>query len=288
MIYGAAGTTQTTIDLSALTPAQGFRIDGAAAGDDSGISVAGAGDVNGDGIDDVIVGAPVADNNARSSSGSSYVIYGAAGTTQTTIDLNTLTPAQGFRIDGAAANDQSGISVAGAGDVNGDGIDDVIVGAPLADNNGRSILRLLLRDLRHRGDDADDDRPGHADRRPRASGSTAPPQTTRAAPRSPAPATSTATARRRDRRRQRRRQQRPHNSGSSYVVYGTAATTQTTIDLSTLTPAQGFRIDGAAAGDQSGYSVAGAGDVNGDGSDDVIVGAFAADNNGRTAPAPPT
>ncbi len=52
--------------------------------------------------------------------------------------------------------------------------------------------------------------------------------------------------------------------------------------------ADGFRIDGAAAGDQAGNSVAGAGDVNGDGRDDVIVGAPNADNNGRTAPARPT
>ncbi len=55
-----------------------------------------------------------------------------------------------IRLDGAAAADYAGYSVAGAGDVNGDGRDDVIVGAPYADNNGRS-LRLGLRDLRARG-----------------------------------------------------------------------------------------------------------------------------------------
>ncbi len=87
MIYGAA--TQTDLDLNTLTAAQGFRIDGAAAYDQSGCSVSGAGDVNGDGRDDVVIGADTAGNNVRFSSGSSYVIYGAA--TQANLDLNTLT-----------------------------------------------------------------------------------------------------------------------------------------------------------------------------------------------------
>ena len=115
--------------------ARGFRIDGAAANNFAGFSVAGAGDVNGDGIDDVIVGAYQAANNSRTTSGSAYVVYG--GATPAGVDLASL-GARGFRIDGAVTGDQAGFSVAGAGDVNGDGVDDVIVGADLADNNGRS------------------------------------------------------------------------------------------------------------------------------------------------------
>ena len=84
----------------------------------------------------MIVGALVADNNGRGASGSSYVVYGAAS--QANLDLAALPHYQGFRVDGAAANDQSGLSVSGAGDVNGDDRDDVIVGAFTADNNGRT------------------------------------------------------------------------------------------------------------------------------------------------------
>jgi hypothetical protein len=73
VVYGSQ--SPSTIDLNALTAAQGFRIDGAAAGDNSGMSVAGAGDVNGDGRDDVMVGAYLADNNGRNASGSSYIVY---------------------------------------------------------------------------------------------------------------------------------------------------------------------------------------------------------------------
>ena len=128
------GPARSNVDL--LTAA-GVRIDGAAASNVAGWSVAGAGDVNGDGIDDVIVGAQQASNNSRSLSGSAYVIYGTTGASPAGVDLANL-GARGFRIDAAVAGDQAGFSVAGAGDVNGDGVDDVIVGATGADNNSRS------------------------------------------------------------------------------------------------------------------------------------------------------
>ena len=123
---------QGSVDL--LTQAN-ITLDGAAASDHSGFSVASAGDVNGDGRSDVIVGAPYADPSSRSFAGSSYVIYGSASPSN--VDLGSLGSA-GFRIDGAAAGDYSGYSVASAGDVNGDGRSDVIVGAPYADPSSRS------------------------------------------------------------------------------------------------------------------------------------------------------
>jgi len=69
-----AGVVQATdpIDLGALG-AGGFRIDGIDAGDRSGRSVSGAGDVNGDGLDDVIVGAPYANPAGDTRAGESYV-----------------------------------------------------------------------------------------------------------------------------------------------------------------------------------------------------------------------
>src|SRR5262249_62427219 len=108
--------------------------DGANAYDYAGTSVAPAGDVNGDGHGDLLIGAPGADSNGRYSAGSAYVVYGK--TSNTNVDLASLGDG-GFRIDGAKAYDSAGTSVAPGGDVNGDGRADVLVGAPGADSNGR-------------------------------------------------------------------------------------------------------------------------------------------------------
>ena len=274
VIYGAA--TLTDVDLAALTASEGFRINGAAPFDQSGSSVAGAGDVDGDGRDDIIIGAPGADNEGRGDSGSSYVIYGAA--THANVDLAALTASEGFRIDGAAAGDQSGISVAAAGDVNGDGRDDIIIGALWADNNGRAdsgSSYVIYNAVTHTNVDL---AALTASQGFRIDGATTDDWSGR----------SVAGAG--DVNRDGRDDLiigapfADNNgrifSGSSYVIYGAA--TFTNVDLAALTTSQGFRIDGAAALDQSGSSVAGAGDVDGDGRDDLIIGAPGADNNGRT------
>lgn len=82
---------------------------------------------------DVLVGANAASNNGRRSSGSAYVVFGKADTAS--VDLAAL-GSYGFRIDGAAGRHSWQLG-GGAGDVNGDGKADVLVGAPLADTNGR-------------------------------------------------------------------------------------------------------------------------------------------------------
>ena len=113
----------------------GYRIDSALNGDHTGVSVDGVGDVNADGRPDVIVGADDADTNLRNLSGSSHVVFGKATTTP--VSLSALAGG-GFRIDGAAIEDHSGRVVSAAGDINGDGRPDILVGAEHADNNDRS------------------------------------------------------------------------------------------------------------------------------------------------------
>ncbi|MFI4872447.1 MAG: integrin alpha, partial [Phycisphaerales bacterium JB061] len=84
--------------------------------------VAGAGDVNGDGFADLIVGTDQ-DSTMPDRSGSAHVFSGADGSVLATFN-------------GDSKGDRFGVSVSGAGDVNGDGFDDLIIGAVNDDNNG--------------------------------------------------------------------------------------------------------------------------------------------------------
>ena len=113
-----------------LDGSNGFKLSGVAADDCSGCSVASAGDVNGDGFADLIVGARDADPHGDDS-GASYVVFGKASGFAANLDLSS---ARRQRTASSSAAwrpiDDSGSSVASAGDVNGDGFADLIVGAP--------------------------------------------------------------------------------------------------------------------------------------------------------------
>ena len=69
-----------TINLSALDGTDGFALNGVEDIDGSGRSVSGAGDINRDGVDDLIIGAPDADPNGIDYAGESYVVFGSNDT----------------------------------------------------------------------------------------------------------------------------------------------------------------------------------------------------------------
>ena len=121
------------IDLASLAAADGFRIIGESAYDNAGFSVASAGDFNGDGFDDIIIGAP-SNDALGTGAGAAYLIYGKAGGF-TDIDLSSLAEVDGFKIIGDNGGDLAGFAVSSAGDVNNDGYDDLMIGAPGVDND---------------------------------------------------------------------------------------------------------------------------------------------------------
>ncbi|NVO06768.1 MAG: FG-GAP repeat protein, partial [Rhodoferax sp.] len=124
VVFGKAGTTAVNLNAGS-----GFSIIGEAAGDNSGVSVSAAGDVNGDGLADLLIGANQSITYPSSTGpGKAYVVYGKADTTAVRLD-QVATGVGGFVMKGEANNDGAGISVSSAGDVNGDGLNDLLVGA---------------------------------------------------------------------------------------------------------------------------------------------------------------
>ena len=87
----------------------------------SGSSVSSAGDINGDGVVDLIIGA----SGANSYAGASYVVFGKPGIGGSgSLALSSLNGSNGFIVSGVVAYGQSGWSVNSASDINGDGVDD--------------------------------------------------------------------------------------------------------------------------------------------------------------------
>ncbi|MEO0926373.1 MAG: hypothetical protein AAFY63_10945 [Cyanobacteria bacterium J06643_13] len=295
VIYGSE-TLGKVIDLSqplSIDGSNGFSINGADEYDIFGTSVSSAGDVNNDGIDDLIVGASGGSGNDNDLfvSGESYLIFGgsAIGAEVNLADLIGGDGSIGSVIYGVEDFDAAGTSVSGAGDVNGDGIDDVIIGAELAggknnatDSSGESYVVYGSSNLAAQINlSATVDSNG-------SNGSNG--FAIYGIDESDLSGTSVSEAGDLNgdgiddviigARGADGKQNAGNNVGESYVIFG-KDTANASVDLEALKNSDGkdgFVIYGINSGDSLGTSVSSAGDINGDGIDDVIVGANTADN----------
>ena len=270
VVFGKAAGFAANLDLSTLERQQRLQDQRQSRLTTAGFSVTAAGDVNGDGFDDLIVGAPAPIRNGAYS-GASYVVFGKAA--RLCGQPRSLEPRRQQRLQAQrrGRNDYCGFSVASRGDVNGDGFDDLIVGAPSADMPNAAAIpgRATWSSAKRRGFAANLDLSeldGSNGFKLSGEGTN---------DHSGISVTAAGDV---------------NGDGFGDLIVGASAPTHGSapgramwssarprasppIDLSSLDGSNGFKISGVAANDQSGCSVAAAGDVNGDGFGDVIVGA---------------
>ena len=241
------------------------------AGDFSGYSVASAGDINGDGRDDFLIGAYL-DEDGGTGAGQTYLILGRAAA-DWGMDFDLSSADASFW--GEDADDMSGRSVASAGDVNGDGYDDFLIGAEGDDDGGSCAGQTYLILGRAAADWGMDFDLSNAD----ASfwgedvGDFSGYSVASAGDVNGDGRDDFLIGAFQD-------EEGGFVAGQTYLILGRAAADWgMDFDLSNADAS----FWGEDAGDASGYSVASAGDVNGDGRDDFLIGAYGDEDGGSGA-----
>lgn len=275
VVFGKASGWTPIVDLSTLDGTNGFRLDAEEVGDVLGNAISAIGDINSDGVEDLIIGAVNADPNGAQS-GTTYVVFGKSTGWDPTFDLSTLNGLNGFQMHGEGEKSFLGRSVASAGDVNGDGIDDIIIGA--VDNTSPSLgeppevnldgkAYVVFGKTGGWGAEFDlsslDGKNGFRIDGEEQTGATAVSVSSAGDVNGDgfddifigAPEANGESA----------------ANGGGFVVFGKASGWSPTINLGALDGSNGFEMIGRQIYDFAGHEVRSAGDINGDGFDDMVI-----------------
>ncbi len=266
VVFGSASPPDE-INLATLAAERrGFVILGAAGGDHLGFSVAGAGNVDGSGGDDLLLGAPgplPGEDELAPGDGKAYVVFGKSDFAP--VDLAELGSA-GYRLDGEAGEGgQAGTAVTGLGDWNGDGLADLAVSAPQLNGSagrvyvaygraGGGVLELGDIAFGQGGfaiDGQSGDQIGQALQNGGDLGGSGLPELLIGAP-NPDGVPS---------------------AGKTVVLYGKSDASPVLLADLDGGSSLGFVVRAESAGDRCGLAVAGPGDFNGDGEHDLLIGA---------------
>lgn len=134
VLFGSKRLWPEKFDLTKLDGENGFIIIGASK-ETIWVVVSGAGDINGDGVDDLLIGVLLSNNQGRV-----YVVFGNKGSWPSKFDLTNLDGNNGFMVIPVDSDDGSGFSVSKAGDINGDGIGDILIGTAHSDYPSQSYV----------------------------------------------------------------------------------------------------------------------------------------------------
>lgn len=257
LVFGKKGGFPASIDLPNLDGKNGFILNGVDFEGFSGGTVSSAGDINNDGLDDLIIGAFAASANGQDNAGKAYVVFGSRIPFPTRFNLSQLNGSNGFIIQGNNEFDYLGLAASGLGDINGDGVDDLMVSSPGPLNGTTSKTYIIY---------------GRKDSFPYLLNSTDINGTNGFVINDPDGKSGTSVSAAGDVNGDRISDliiNAEENDSNSYVIFGSGNGFSTNFNLSELNGTNGFILN--TGEEKFDTSVSQAGDINGDGIDDLIV-----------------